>query len=159
MQVIFQPGTRAETCSPRHNKVNGHPLWHIGELMAMLRLTDDVRIEQCDDVRLTATFTTSPASRSLVALVTTEREPLAIPAPEKIDERIETSHTARRDWADGLADHGRYDSHVRRSALALKFLWYSPTGALAAAATSSLPEKLGNDKTTITATPGYATPA
>lgn len=146
MQVIFQPGTRAETCSPWQKQINGHPVYYVDELMAMLRLTDDVQIQQCDDQRFTATFTSSPGSRTLVALVTTEREPLAIPAPEKIDERIETSHTAWRDWADGLNWDGPYDSHVRRSALALKFLWYSPTGALAAAATSSLPEKLGNDK-------------
>ena len=146
MQVIFQPGTRAETCSPWQKPSNGHPVYYVGELMAMLRLTDDVQVNQCDDERFTATFTTAPASRTLVALVTTEREPLAIPAPEKIDERIETSHTAWCDWAEGLSWHGPYDSHVRRSALALKFLWYSPTGALAAAATSSLPEKLGNDK-------------
>ena len=146
MQVIFQPGTRAETCSPWQKRINGHPVYHVGELMAMLRLTDDVQINECGDERFTATFTASPDSRTLVALVTTEREPLAIPAPEKIDERIETSHIAWRDWADGLSWEGPYDNHVRRSALALKFLWYSPTGALAAAATSSLPEKLGNDK-------------
>lgn len=46
-------------------------------------------------------------------------------------------------WASTLARTRLQDDLVRRSALALKALTYGPTGAIAAAATTSLPEHAG----------------
>ena len=51
-----------------------------------------------------------------------------------------------RSWArihDGY--QGRYRETVRRSSLVLQGLTYQPTGAVVAAATTSLPEKIGGD--------------
>ncbi len=48
-----------------------------------------------------------------------------------------------RTWISRCEYEGPYSEHVRRSALALKLLDYMPTGAMAAAATTSLPEDLG----------------
>jgi GH15 family glucan-1,4-alpha-glucosidase len=47
------------------------------------------------------------------------------------------------DWARGLKLPSIETSLVRRSALTLKALCYGPTGAIAAAATTSLPEHIG----------------
>lgn len=69
-----------------------------------------------------------------------------MPPLEAIDQRIETSHTGWTSWVESLSYDGSYPALVRRSALSLKFLWYSPTGALAAAATTSLPEGIGGEK-------------
>ncbi|MCU5775299.1 glycoside hydrolase family 15 protein [Erwiniaceae bacterium BAC15a-03b] len=139
-------GTAAETRSPwMANTAQGN-VFHIAEMMAMLRTSDDIEITHCEDEQVTGLLTTAPGSRSLVALLVTEKEPLAVPALTAIDERIETSHIAWCDWAKSLSYQGRYATQVMRSALALKFLWYSPTGALAAAATTSLPEGIGGEK-------------
>ena len=146
LKLHLRLGTMAETRSPWRGETQQGNVFHIGDLMAMLRTSDDVTITHLSDEAIAGRLTTSPGSQSLIALLASEKEPLAVPSLAAINDRIETSHTAWRDWVDHLSYDGKYPLHVKRSALALKFLWYSPTGALAAAATTSLPEGIGGEK-------------
>ncbi|WP_039057145.1 glycoside hydrolase family 15 protein [Enterobacter sp. Bisph1] len=139
-------GTRAETCSPWMNETTHGNVYHVADLMAMLRTSEEVEITDADDEQISGQINVARGQRVLVALLVTEKEPLAVPDLAAIDERIETSHLAWCDWSKSLSYEGRYAQHVGRSALALKFLWYSPTGALAAAATTSIPEGVGGEK-------------
>jgi alpha,alpha-trehalase len=59
---------------------------------------------------------------------------------------VEQTAAAWRDWAGRLDYAGPQESLVRRSAITLKLLDHSPTGALMAAATSSLPEEIGGTR-------------
>ncbi len=73
-----------------------------------------------------------------------------MPAPETYDEAqqrmIWTAHHWRHWLARGnLPDH-RWRTYLVRSALTLKGLAYAPTGAIAAAATTSLPEAPGGER-------------
>ncbi|GCE13844.1 glycoside hydrolase family 15 protein [Tengunoibacter tsumagoiensis] len=67
----------------------------------------------------------------------------AIHSNEEFQENfLETLHYWQS-WISQCRYQGRWREHVHRSALALKLLTYAPTGAIVAAATTSLPEGLG----------------
>ncbi|MCF6506791.1 glycoside hydrolase family 15 protein [Blastococcus sp. MG754426] len=59
---------------------------------------------------------------------------------------VDQTAAAWRDWAGCLAYEGPQRDLVRRSALTLKLLDHVPTGAVMAAATSSLPEGIGGER-------------
>lgn len=65
------------------------------------------------------------------------------PAPASSLMVKETTEAHWEHWADKLVLPQRYTEIVRRSALTLKGLCYDPTGAVLAAATTSLPEEVG----------------
>ena len=73
-----------------------------------------------------------------------EDEP-RIPSPRPGEAEADLAATLRywREWSSACTYQGPYHELVRRSALALKLLTYEPTGALVAAATTSLPEEIG----------------
>jgi GH15 family glucan-1,4-alpha-glucosidase len=71
------------------------------------------------------------------------------PHPSDSDSTTELfDHTARfwRDWIGRSTYRGRWRETVERSALTLKLLTHEPSGAVIAAATTSLPEKLGGNR-------------
>ncbi|MFC9294845.1 glycoside hydrolase family 15 protein [Streptomyces sp. NPDC057011] len=67
------------------------------------------------------------------------------PRPEPCDpfEALEQSLADWREWTAQCRYEGPYREAVTRSLITLKALTYAPTGGIAAAATTSLPEELG----------------
>jgi GH15 family glucan-1,4-alpha-glucosidase len=56
---------------------------------------------------------------------------------------LERTETFWREWSDRCPDVGPWTEAVKRSLITLKALTYTPTGGIVAAATTSLPERLG----------------
>lgn len=74
----------------------------------------------------------------------TEQAPAVLPPLDaSVDDRIDYSTKAWQKWGRHAVYDGEYRDTVVRSALALKLLSYAPSGAIIAAATTSLPEQLG----------------
>ena len=74
-----------------------------------------------------------------------------LPPPMDYDEAYRRMVWTAHHWQHWL-DHGEFPdhpwrTHLQRSALTLKGLTYSPTGAMVAAATTSLPETPGGERT------------
>jgi GH15 family glucan-1,4-alpha-glucosidase len=68
--------------------------------------------------------------------------------PQRMEKDFTDTKNFWRDWlrkseTGRPLNFGPYESMVNRSALVLKLLYYSPTGTIAAAATTSLPEEIG----------------
>ncbi|MGH9036275.1 MAG: glycoside hydrolase family 15 protein, partial [Acidimicrobiia bacterium] len=88
-------------------------------------------------------FQAGPGSRALVALCAADQEPLVFPARAEVERRLDETVTRWRGWGAGPGYDGPWPEAVARSALALKLLVFAPSGAVAAAATTSLPEGIG----------------
>jgi alpha,alpha-trehalase len=74
-----------------------------------------------------------------------ELEPRRLDA-EEVREKVDGTIRWWREWSDRCAYHGPYREQVVRSALVLKALTNAPTGAIVAAATTSLPEEVGGER-------------
>ena len=65
------------------------------------------------------------------------------PVPLDVDKEIDDTETWWREWSARCSYHGKWRDAVMRSLITLKALTFLPTGGIAAAPTTSLPEWLG----------------
>ncbi len=68
------------------------------------------------------------------------------PDPDELDAELERTVRWWRKWSKSISLASRDEPGARRSGLALKALTYGPTGAVAAAPTTSLPEVFGGER-------------
>jgi len=141
----MRPGRRANAVSPYCTTVDGHSVFHIERVLGLVLCSKEITPLHTD-AGVTGNFSVLAGERRIIAIVAGEDEPLVVPMIADIDERIDISDAEWRAWSERLEYAGPHRSSFVRSALALKLLLFSPTGAIAAAATTSLPEGIGGEK-------------
>jgi GH15 family glucan-1,4-alpha-glucosidase len=98
-----------------------------------------------DGAAPSAAFTVSAGERVPFHLVW---YPSHLPCPEPVDpfEMVARTEAWWREWSGHCQYEGPYHDDVLRSLITLKALTYSPTGAIVAALTTSLPEEIGGER-------------
>jgi GH15 family glucan-1,4-alpha-glucosidase len=96
--------------------------------------------------RVSARFDAVEGTRAQIVLSYSHQEPLVFPAQDEIDKRLEQTIAFWTRWVGSRTYDGHWHEAVTRSALALKLLVFAPSGAIAGAATTSLPEELGGER-------------
>jgi GH15 family glucan-1,4-alpha-glucosidase len=118
----------------------------IGPRDALAVCSWDAGEAQIDGDAIFGRFDAVEGGSALIALCAAHQEPLVFPRREHVQARLEATIAYWRDWAAQRAYDGPWRDAVIRSALALKLLFHAPSGAIAAAATASLPEEIGGER-------------
>ncbi|MEV6848009.1 glycoside hydrolase family 15 protein [Actinoplanes sp. NPDC051411] len=145
MRWEVRPGTRFGTAQPWSEPLGagrGH-LLHCGDQHLAVRHFDAGDPTTAPRA-LAGRFRAGPGRRTLLALTVGDDGPIPLPGRAELLGRRKATGDRWKAWP--LAYRGPWQAEVRRSALMLKLLQFEPTGAIAAAATTSLPERVGGDK-------------
>ena len=108
-------------------------------------LRSEVPLKLSEDLATVhATFRLGAGERHRISAVYAEGEPAFVPPlGEEAERRLRSTLAWWEAWAGRCTYDGPYKAAVVRSALCLKLMAYAPSGAVVAAPTTSLPEKLG----------------
>jgi GH15 family glucan-1,4-alpha-glucosidase len=113
---------------------------------ALAVLSWDAGEAALSDSSIGGRFEAAEGSVSHLVLSAAHQEPLIYPARDEVEARLAATIASWRRWSAGRQHEGRWSDAVLRSALALKLLVFAPSGAIAAAATTSLPEDVGGTR-------------
>ena len=139
------PGTRLASAAPWVQDTMHGPVIRIDDVTIVVRGSDHGPHDS-GEREVTGAFTTVAGSRHLLVVTGSEADPVHVPVPELTDDGLDRTIETWRSWSRDFGYDGRWSDAVQRSALVLKLLMYEPTGAIAAAATTSLPESLEGGK-------------
>ncbi|HEX7104486.1 MAG TPA: glycoside hydrolase family 15 protein [Acidothermaceae bacterium] len=116
--------------------------WVVAGDVRLAVVTSNAGVMTAADQGFAGVFDCRAGEEALVAVVSAEQW---APTLDVVANRVREGGRAWASWSRGVRYRGPWSDAVRRSAVVLKQLTYQPTGALQAAATTSLPECLGAD--------------
>lgn len=144
LEIEYAPRPDYARGRPRLDRRGALGLWcETGD--AALALTGDVPLVPDPDRRTArGRATIAAGERRYLSLSWSAQAPAVIPPlGDAARGRVEATIGWWRAWAARCAYDGPYREAVVRSALVLKLMTYAPSGAVVAAPTTSLPERIG----------------
>jgi GH15 family glucan-1,4-alpha-glucosidase len=145
MHWIIEPGFAYGSKRRPFHRHGGIPVAAHGS-DAVAVLTWDAGRAEIDAASVGGHFRSRAGESSLLVLSAAHQEPLVLPSRVDVESRLDATAASWRTWAGERSYDGPWREAVLRSALALKLLVFAPSGAIAAAATTSLPEEIGGGR-------------
>ncbi|MCV7095778.1 glycoside hydrolase family 15 protein [Mycobacterium kubicae] len=145
MRWRVAPGTCFNTASPWARRTPHGTVLRVKNLNLGVCTSDEMDIEVTDQA-VFGSFTIDAGSRRVIGVVATDAEPLMLSSVDDIDRGLDRTVERWSTWSSQFDCSGTWHAAVHRSVLFLRMLIFSPTGAVAAAATTSLPERLSGGK-------------
>jgi GH15 family glucan-1,4-alpha-glucosidase len=147
LEVLYAPRPDYGRSRPRLERRGALGLWCEAD-GAALALQSDVPLALTDDGRTAlGRGRLRAGQRAYVACTYSQEAPLVVaPLRALAPGLVDRSARWWRRWAERAAYQGPYREAIVRSALVLKLMAYAPSGAVVAAPTTSLPEKLGGTR-------------
>ena len=138
------PGTCFATAIPRVETTRHGDIIRVDDLMIAV-VGSNHGPERGDGI-LAGKFISTAESRHMLVVAGTAHEPLHLPVPDLTVIGLRRTIDSWKQWSEDFRYDGLWADAVQRSALALKLLIHGPSGAIAAAATTSLPENIRGGK-------------
>jgi GH15 family glucan-1,4-alpha-glucosidase len=145
MRWLVEPGFAYGSKRQAFNRHGGIPVAAHGS-DAVAVLSWDAGRAEIDVASVGGHFRSRAGQSSLLVLSAAHQEPLVLPSRNDVESRLDATAVSWRTWAGERSYEGPWREAVLRSALALKLLVFAPSGAIAAAATTSLPEEIGGGR-------------
>lgn len=140
VRVRLQP-RRDGTRRPRHDRRAGADVFTWGDLA--LAVCADRPLPGLDGEEITVRV--PPGQPLTIVMTAAQRHPAVFVPPGAALQAVAADQRWWADFADRVDDGGPWRHAVVRSAITLKLLTFSPSGAPVAAPTTSLPEVLGGE--------------
>lgn len=145
LELVVRPGDGMRAWRPWIEDDDRGPVLHAGRLTMGLRCSPEIRLHVSHE-QISAKFSVAAGQRRVIGVVAAHADPLFLCDVDSIDHRIDLTAASWRQWCSQVNWEGDGREQIVRSALALKTLVIAQTGAVAAAATTSLPESIGGPK-------------
>jgi GH15 family glucan-1,4-alpha-glucosidase len=145
MRWLVEPGFAYGSKRQAFNRHGSIPVAAHGS-DAVAVLSWDAGRAEIDVASVGGQFRSRAGQSSLLVLSAAHQEPLILPSRNDVESRLDATAVSWRTWAGERSYEGPWREAVLRSALALKLLVFAPSGAIAAAATTSLPEEIGGGR-------------
>lgn len=139
------PGDRFGRARPWAREHAGRPLLRLQD-QTIAVVTEQAGEPRVSRAEVCGEFVARPGTDALVALAVGDGGPVPVPHPARVRTRLRATEASWRRWSQTVAYDGPCRDLVLRSALVLKLLTYTPTRGLLAAATTSLPERIGGKR-------------